>query len=57
MQEVVLSCFISDKSSNERSYSSYGSSKLTYDCLSCGTEVSDRTCRKYGSHMKKWFSR
>jgi hypothetical protein len=43
----------SDKSSNEISYPNYSGCKLTYVCLSCGTKVSDRTCRRCGSHMKK----
>jgi hypothetical protein len=42
----------SDKSSDERSYPNYNGSKLMYVCLSCGTKVSDRMCRRCGSHMK-----
>jgi len=31
----------------------FNGSTLTYVCLSCGTKVSDMTCRRCGSHMKK----
>lgn len=41
-----------DISSDKRGYVN-GSTKLRYVCLSCGTKVSGRTCRKCGSHMKK----
>jgi hypothetical protein len=43
----------SDIGSNERPYANGSSGKLRYACLSCGTKVSGRTCRKCGSHMKK----
>ncbi|MGB6672366.1 MAG: hypothetical protein WBE34_08030 [Candidatus Nitrosopolaris sp.] len=42
-----------DLGSTGRAYTNGGSTKLSYVCLSCGTKVTGRTCRKCGSHMKK----
>lgn len=32
---------------------SSSNTKIRYICLSCGTKVFGRTCKKCGSHMKK----
>ena len=33
--------------------SGFSTKPLNYVCLACGSKVSERTCRKCGSHMKK----